>query len=190
MSSLFTIAFLVFMLMMGIHRVWETFLKYEREPGKIIQKWMLPTLTIIHFIIGIGIVIEYFVMRRTINYYVTVIGLFLYVLGLMGRNLSVRTLGKYHSIHIEVRAIHPLIKDGVYKYIRHPYYVSVVFEILSISLIPNTYYMLIFSFLSYIPILMIKLYYEEKSMLEKFGVQYLSYKKDTGYFFPKIKRYL
>lgn len=188
MNPFFTIAFLSFMIIMAIHRVWETFFKYERVPGKIVKRWLLPTLTIIHFIIGFGIVIEYFIVKRAINYYVTTLGLFLYVLALIGRNLSVRTLGKYHSIHIEIRENHPLIKEGIYKYVRHPYYVSVMLEIISISFIPNTYYMLVFSLLSYIPVMMVKLYYEEKSMIEKFGDQYLAYKRNTGYFLPKLRR--
>lgn len=188
MNHFFTIAFLAFMVIMAIHRVWETFFKYERVPGKIVKKWLLPTLTVIHFIIGFGIVTEYLIMKRAINYYVTILGLLLYALALIGRYISVKTLGKYHSIHIEIRENHPLIQEGIYKYIRHPYYLSVILEIISISLIPNTYYMLIFSFLSYIPVMMVKLFYDEKAMVEKFGNQYLAYKRNTGYFLPKLRR--
>lgn len=181
----FTILFLSFMLIMGFQRIWETFFKkIGKEEGLIIKKWTLVALTTLHFAAGILTVVEYFVFGREINFVITTLGFTMYFLGLIFRKWSIRALGKYHSIHIEIRSHHPLIKEGPYQYLRHPYYLGVIFELLGFPLVPNAYYAFCFSLFAYVPLLFIRLYFEEKAMIEKFGETYLLYKRETWGLFP------
>jgi protein-S-isoprenylcysteine O-methyltransferase Ste14 len=181
----FTILFSSFILIMSIQRIWETFFRRNStERGHIIKRWTLPALSITHFTIGIVTVIEYFIVDKKINFLISLIGLGMYLFAFILRNRSIRALGKYHSIHIEIREKHKLIKKGPYKYIRHPYYCSVIFEMLGFPLIPNSYYAFFISLFIYIPLLFIRLYYEEKAMIAKLGDEYITYKKNTWGFFP------
>lgn len=170
---------------MSIQRIWETFFKKNiTEKGLIIKRWTLPALSITHFTVGIATVIEYFTINRKINLFISLIGLGLYLFALVLRKSAIRALGKYHSIHIEIRAKHELIRKGPYKYIRHPYYCSVMLELLGFPLIPNAFYSFLISLFIYIPLLFIRLYYEEKAMIAKFGDEYINYKRKTRGFIP------
>jgi protein-S-isoprenylcysteine O-methyltransferase Ste14 len=181
----FTFFFMSFMLIMSIQRIWETFFRINlTERGLIFKKWTLPALSITHFTVGIVTVIEYFTINRKINFLISLIGLGLYLFAFVLRNRSIRALGKYHSIHIEIREYHELIQKGPYKYIRHPYYCSVILEMLGFPLIPNSYYAFFIALFIYIPIVFIRLSYEEKAMIAKLGDEYIAYMKKTWGFIP------
>lgn len=185
--KLFTYFFLIFMLAMSIHRIWETFFREKGKKGKIIKKWTLPVLSILHFIVGIGTFIEFLIIKREMNFTITTVGFIMFIIALLGRNWAIKTLGEYHSIHIEIREDHPLIKKGPYIFLRHPYYLSVILELLGIPLIANAFYSFIFSLLVYIPFLLLRVYFEEKAMIDKFNNEYIQYKKETWGFLPLKK---
>jgi len=184
----FTILFVLFMVIMAIHRIHSTFFEQREKGGKIEKKWTLYALTTAHFIVGIGTTIEYFWVRREINYIVSGIGLGMFSVALAGRNWATRTLGKLHSPHIEIKKKHQLIKKGPYKYLRHPYYSSVIFEILGVPLIPNSYYAFCLALLVYIPLLFLRVWFEEKVMAQTFGEEYYQYKKEVPEYLPIRKR--
>jgi protein-S-isoprenylcysteine O-methyltransferase Ste14 len=107
---------------------------------------------------------------------------------LIGRNWAIRSLGEYWSIHLEIRKDHKLARKGPYKYIRHPAYLSMIFEVCGIPLIVNAYYIFLFSIVVYSPLLLLRVYYEEKEHFKIFGGKYLTYKKKIGAFFPRIRK--
>ena len=181
--------FIVFFLFIIIQRVLETFAKREKEKGEIRQKWTFSLLFIAHFIVVFGSIPEYLLIKREINLIITVIGLILYLSGLIGRNWCIRTLGKYWSIHVEIRKNHKLIKTGPYKYMRHPATLSIIFEVCGIPLIVNAYFIFLFAVAVYIPLMILRIYYEEKEHPKLFGPEYLAYKKEVGMLFPKIRKH-
>lgn len=188
MNVPFTILFILFMVIMAIHRIWTTLIRKVGERGQIEKKWTLSALTSIHSVIGIGAIIEYFFIHREINYIISAIGFGMFFVALLIRNWAIRSLGKYHSPHIEIKKNHKLIKNGPYAYIRHPYYVSVILEILGLPLIPNSYYTFLLALFVYIPFLFIRIRFEEKVMTVTFGENYSNYKKGIPGFLPIKKR--
>ncbi|RLI00513.1 hypothetical protein DRO38_06320 [Candidatus Bathyarchaeota archaeon] len=184
MNIFFTLSFLAFMVIMGIHRIWETFLRKGKVKGNIVKGWTLPALTIAYIMVCVGAVVEYFVIKRPINFIITFLGFSMYLIGLVGRSWAIKTLGRYHSVQIEIRNRHPLIREGPYKYLRHPIYFSIIFEILGIPLVPNSYYACLIALFIYIPLLFIRLRQEEKVMIEKFGDVYLQYKREVDGLLP------
>lgn len=170
-----------------IQRLLETYSRREKKKGKIRQKWTLSLYTVGHIIVGTGTILEFLLLKRDINYIVTFVGITLYVCGLIGRNWAIKTLDKYWSIHIEIRNNHKLIKTGPYKYMRHPAYFSIILEIWGVPLIMNAYFTFIFAVAAYIPITLIRIYYEEKEHRKLFGPEYLAYKSEVGMFSLKKK---
>ena len=156
--------FIIIFIFIFFQRVLETFAKRPKVEGEIIQKWTFTLLFIAHFIVVFGSIPEYLLFKRDISLTVTIIGLLLYLSGLIGRNWCIRTLGKYWSLHVEIRKNHELIKSGPYKYIRHPAYLSIIFEVCGIPLIVNAYFIFIFAVVVYIPIIILRIYYEEKEL--------------------------
>jgi len=173
---------------MCIERYFELYYWREKEEGKIEACWTFNVLQVVHISIFISVFIEYFTKNPQINFIVTTIGLLMYCLGLVGRNWAIKTLGKLHSIHIEIRENHKLIKDGPYKYLRNPYYLSVLIEVLGFPLVANAYYSFLLSLCIYCPLLLFRSYYEEKIFEQKLGDEYLKYKYEVNAFLPLKKR--
>ena len=181
----FTIFFFSFMVLMSAQRVWETFLrKGKKEKGQIIHQWTLFALSAAHIAIGVLTVIEYCIVDRTINYAITLLGVIVYFFSFFLRKWAIKTLGEFHSINIEIKEYHLIIKEGPYKYLRHPYYFSVMLELLGFPLVPNAYFSFCCSVFVYIPLVLVRLYLEEKAMIKKFGDEYLKYKRETKGLLP------
>ncbi len=81
---------------------------------------------------------------------------------------------------------HQLITTGIYAYIRHPMYSSVLLFCLALTLSNIHLYALLVMLVLLIDLIM-KSNFEEKLLAERFE-QYKNYKTDTGRFLP-FKRY-
>lgn len=184
-KQIFTIFVLIFIILTGIERLWWTFLKdREKEKGEVKAKWTLSVMTISHIIIMVGSILEYFVIERSLLFLVTLFGICMFIVAFWLRRLSAKTLGKYQSLQIEIRNTHRLIKEGPYKYMRHPWYLSIILEVLSITLTLNVYYSFLYVVLVHIPIVLVRVHFEEKAMIEIFGDEYIKYKKELWAFLP------
>ena len=176
------------MIFMCIERLFELYCWREKEDGRIEAQWTFRALQIVHVFIFISVLIEYFKRSQKINFSITTIGLVMFCLGLIGRNWAIKTLGRFHSIHIEIRENHKLIKEGPYKYLRNPYYLSVLLEVIGFPLVANAYYSFLVSIFIYSPLIFLRTYYEEKSFEKKFGEEYVRYKNEVNAFIPFKKR--
>lgn len=173
------------MVLICFQRVLEIVLtKRKKKSGLIHYKWTFKALALFHILTGLFAILEYLIFKKQINYFVTLIGLILFSLAFVLRNVAIHKLGKYHSVHIEIRDLHELIKSGIYSYLRNPYYLSVCLEVPSLALIANSYYSFCFAICFYLPLVLFRAYAEEKVMIQKFGEEYLSYKKQVRAFLP------
>lgn len=97
-----------------------------------------------------------------------------------------KDLGRQFSPKLEIKESHELITHGVYKYVRHPMYTSVLgMALCQLFLIGNWIagpaYLAGFGFL-YIT----RVDREEQLMMQKFGENYTQYMASTNRLFPKI----
>ncbi|PKP27121.1 MAG: hypothetical protein CVU03_00860 [Bacteroidetes bacterium HGW-Bacteroidetes-2] len=77
-----------------------------------------------------------------------------------------------------------LIQTGLYKYIRHPIYTSILMLFLGYSIYQNSFYKLIITLVLGV-LFYFKSKYEEKQLAIKFP-EYLAYKNKTGRCLPKV----
>jgi protein-S-isoprenylcysteine O-methyltransferase Ste14 len=90
------------------------------------------------------------------------------------------------SSSLEMYEKHTLITDGIFKYIRHPMYLSqLIWAIAQILLIQN-WIAGLSSIILFFPFYLLRIGAEEKMLLDRFGTQYRKYEKRTGRLFPKI----
>lgn len=176
--------FIILFFIIVIQRILETFSRRTRKIGEIRQRWTFSLLFVAHAIVIVGSIVEYLLLKRDISLIVMSFGITLYLCGLIGRNWSIRTLGEYWSIHLEIRRDHKLIRNGPYKYVRHPAYLCIILEVCGIPLIVNSYFTFLFAVAVYIPLILLRIYYEEKEHLKIFGPEYLEYKRQVGALFP------
>ena len=187
MDKSFTYAFLFFLISLVIYRIKSCLITTGKKKGEISKAWTLYVLSIMHLVIGITATIEYFWFVKYIDYRVTIFGLILFSIAVAGRYWALNTLGKYHSPQIEIREDQPLITSGPYRYVRHPIYSFTIIEVLGCTLIPNAYFAFILTLFIYTPLLLLRLFLEEKALIQTFGSSYLKYKQTVPCLIPFSK---
>lgn len=113
------------------------------------------------------------------------LGLFIELAFLWLFYASHRQLGKHWSVTLEIRNEHRLVTDGLYRYVRHPMYLSFwLWAVAQFCLLPNGVAgsaglvgvaILYFS----------RVRHEEAMMRETFGTSYDEYARHTGRIIPK-----
>ncbi len=180
-NTFFTISYIIFCIIIAYLRlkIRHTTLNSHKLKGKIIARWTTKYIFYVYIIIFLGTIIEYFIVRRPVNFYITTIGILFYIIGILGRQWAFNSLGEFWSVNIEIRENHKLIKKGPYKYIRHPNNFFHLIEVIGIILVPNSYYVMILFLIAYLPVIILRSIIEEKVMMEKFGDDYK--KKKNGF---------
>lgn len=182
--------FTVFVIFVMIERMWETFYtSKEKEVRKYHGDWTLMLTSVTYFFTGLVVIFDFFYSNRVINFFVTSIGLLIFIIAGILRFWSVKTLGDQWAIHAvgesKIISRHTLVRRGPYRYIRHPIYLGIMLELIGIALAANTYYALIPIFFINIPLYIQRALYEEKtSSKERFKEEYLVYKKEVPFMIP------
>src|SRR5881409_1294803 len=121
MNQLISIFLVVYMIERGL----ETFWNREKINGEVKAPYTLYLLVGSYILMYLAIFLEWFSRDdRQVSAWISFGGIFLVLLSLMGRNWAIKTLGPYHSVHIEIRSGHELIQSGPYSFVRNPYYFS------------------------------------------------------------------
>ncbi len=99
-----------------------------------------------------------------------------------------RTLAKYgRKGDIKRMETNVLVKQGVYKYMRHPMHLGLLFLPLSFAfLIGSLSFILLIVPAEIILMLILIKFYEEPETIKKFGNEYLEYKKQLPWFCFKM----
>ena len=100
------------------------------------------------------------------------------------RRRAIAALGKFWSLHVEIRESHEFVRSGPFRWVRHPTYFSMILELASIGLILNAYLSFIVAAAIFIPTLMLRLKLEETALVEKFGATYQTYQRETPAILP------
>lgn len=96
-----------------------------------------------------------------------------------------RALGKNYDTPGFIKKNQTLITSGPYRWVRHPMYVAFLLSGLATFLISSNWFVgLIFLIYCSTAIAMVGV--EERTLLEKFGDEYLAYMKRTGRFWPRL----
>jgi len=191
----FTIFYIIFIIISTIYRFRRITKSYEAQPkpGKVYASISYALMLCLYLLIWVSSVAEYFYFQiispgRKINLLVSGIGFLMYVGTIPLRARAAKTLGKYLSPDIKIMDDHKLIKEGPYEYLRHPLTLCVIIEVFGLTLIPNSYYSFLVAVFIFLPYTIFRTYLEEKALIDKFGQEYIDYKKQTYAFLPVRKR--
>lgn len=100
------------------------------------------------------------------------------------RRRAIAALGRFWSLHVEIRDSHEFVRSGPFRWVRHPTYFSMILELMSIGLMLNAYVSFIVAVAIFIPTLLMRLKLEETALIEKFGATYQNYQRETPAIFP------
>ncbi len=98
--------------------------------------------------------------------------------------------------HVRIKAQDRLITYGMYGYVRHPHYLSLMLICFGFSFLSLPFFVptLPLSILPFVPSTFILLYFyllvirEEKKLIARFGKEYLEYKKKVPMFIPRVRK--
>ena len=188
----FNVIYLVlFILLVIIRKYYER--KYGGERIKV-SRGNLVEIIMLSFV-GLGMIAPLiFVFTSWLDFanyflpeFIRWAGIILFILAcwLLGRSHA--DLKFFFALSLEIKDNHVLMKEGVYKYIRHPIYTAhLLWALGQLLLIPN--WIAGPSFILFtIPLYFYRIPKEEDMMIKQFGEEYRRYMKKTGMIFPKFK---
>jgi protein-S-isoprenylcysteine O-methyltransferase Ste14 len=166
-------------------------IKEERE--KIIE---LKLYSLVAFILYVLVGMTFIVILASIDYYYNFslfnynlgyyIGFALFIIGLILQGVAEATLGKYYLPSIGTVEGQKIVKDGIYKYIRHPGYLGEIIIFFGLGFVTYSLLGILGAFIVSLMVYVGEVIPEEKYMLEKFGKEYEEYMKETFRFIPYI----
>lgn len=169
--------YIIFLLAGIVERVNSTFFcNKAKDNGIIYHKWLFIVPFYAYLFILFCSLGEFLLIIKTINMIILWLGFIIFISAALLRRKSISDLGKNWSLYTEIKENHELITSGIYKCIKHPYYLSVFLELIGICLIANAFYSLMLIFLIQLPLLLIRTVLEERMLINRFGSRYIRYK--------------
>jgi len=165
-------------------RVIELRTRRQTTAGAIPENLTLRFFIIIGTLMLLGSLAEYLLSRKTFSWPFFASGWAVGLLSFYVRRSAIAALGRFWSLHVEIRDTHQLVRDGPFRWIRHPAYFSMILEILSIALFLRSWYTTVIVATLFLPTLFTRIWIEEKALIEKFGDAYRQYRREVPAIFP------
>jgi protein-S-isoprenylcysteine O-methyltransferase Ste14 len=136
----------------------------------------------------VGLVLGFMGIGRiqTTSPFIAPLGLALLFAGTFIRWSAIWTLGQYFTGAVLIKEDHQLIRNGLYKYLRHPAYSGALLAHLGLGLSFNSWFSLLFSSLPFFAAAFYRMHVEEKALQEAFGTEYREYAKSTKRLIPSV----
>ena len=112
------------------------------------------------------------------------LGLLLLLIGSVLREWAIIKLGRFFSRTIQIEEAHKIIRDGPYRWIRHPAYTGMILIYLGIALAIGTWLGAFLTLGLMLGATMYRISVEERMLVEAFGDSYRDYMKRTWRLFP------
>jgi protein-S-isoprenylcysteine O-methyltransferase Ste14 len=172
-------------LLVFAERMREVFTKRQVVPGKTQEKATFNLFMICGLLIVAGGITEFYLCHSALYWPTFVAGAVLSIASFWLRRAAIRALGRFWSLHVEMREGHEFVRSGPFAYARHPVYLSMVFELLGIGLLLNAWLTTIAVFALFIPTVVARIRIEESALLAQFGDAYRDYMREVPAILPR-----
>jgi len=178
--NFFSHSFIIFLLIGTAKLVLETYAKKNiNTGGKEISTFISKYFILIGSITPLLILTEIFLLKHSLPVWLCVLSAIIQSGLWTMRYFCIKELGKFYSVNVRITEEHKLVKTGIYKYLRHPLYFIGLLENIFYPLACSAYYTAVLLFLIDTPAILYRRNAEENALIEKFGDEYLEYKKRT-----------
>ena len=152
---------------------------WDRQSAKIwdVANALEPLGLVLGFI-GIG--------QITASTLIRSIGLVMLIAGIAIRWSAIRTLGKYFTGIVTIKNDHRLIRNGLYKHIRHPAYTGALLAHLGLGLSFANRFSIGFSSIPFFVAAFYRMRVEDQALRETFGEEFLDYSASTKRLIPLL----
>jgi protein-S-isoprenylcysteine O-methyltransferase Ste14 len=156
--------------------------KKNQDKGSLIIIWAT-----IFIAINLGVVSIYlFQIPISNSFIIPYFGLFLIIVGMIFRFISIWSLGRLFTVNVTIRDNHRIKKDGLYRFIRHPAYLGSLISFVGLGISFNNWLSLIIISILVTIAMLYRIRIEEKLLIEQFGAEYSDYMKTTFRLVPWI----
>ena len=167
-----------------VARLLELGTKRDLIAGKIRENLTLRLFLLAGTVIFVASVAEYFWRGARINWPLFSLGWICGIASFWIRRKAIAALGRFWSLHVEIRENHEFVRSGPFRFVRHPAYLSMILELLALALICGALFTLLLIPLLFVPVLIMRVRLEEAALVEKFGTAYREYQLSTPALFP------
>jgi protein-S-isoprenylcysteine O-methyltransferase Ste14 len=112
--------------------------------------------------------------------------LFITLAALLSWNAA-RTLGNQWRFDAGLNADHKLVREGAYRVVRHPIYTSMFCMLLGMGFMTAWLPLLLIAVVIFIIGTEIRVRIEDKLLAERFGDEFLAYRREVGAYIPFVK---
>ena len=112
------------------------------------------------------------------------LGLFLMLIGILFRQWAIWVLGRFFSTKVRIVSDHRIVREGPYKYLRHPSYSGMLMILLGLGLASRTWLGTIIILALFTLVIGYRIRVEENALKTEFGREYVEYAKKTKRLFP------
>ncbi len=165
-------------------RISELRIKRETIPGKVLETSTLRAFVLLGTLLLGGSVIEFFLRGCRVSAPVFGAGLLCGLISFWLRRNAIQALGRFWSLHVEIREQHEFVETGPFRWMRHPTYLSMILELFAAALMLHAFFALSVVLILFVPILWIRIRIEERALVEKFGTLYRTYQERTPAIVP------
>lgn len=166
-------------------RMVEVKTKRNTVAGKVQENLTFNLFIAIGTVMTFGSIAEYVFLRwGHFSWLSLVAGIVCSIISFKLRWAAIAALGKFWSLHVEMRDNHEFVQSGPFRFLRHPTYFSMILEIAAFGLVCSAWYMLLVVPFAFIPALIMRLRLEEPALVDKFGDAYRDYQRRVPMVIP------
>jgi protein-S-isoprenylcysteine O-methyltransferase Ste14 len=163
----------------------------KRRKSKSARDWDKASSAVIRLasaIVPVGVLIGFTDIGRVQTWrgLIAASGVLLALVGVVIRWRAILTLKKYFTLNVTILDDHRIVKNGLYKNIRHPSYTGFLLRYLGGGLAFANWLSLIIIFLPMCAAILYRIHVEEGALTEAFGSEYMDYAKGTNRLIPKV----
>jgi protein-S-isoprenylcysteine O-methyltransferase Ste14 len=114
------------------------------------------------------------------------VGLVLIIFGLLVRWIAILSLKHQFTVDVSIRKGHRIIKEGIYRFVRHPSYSGSLLSFLGLGFCFSNYLSFLIIFVPICSAFVYRIHIEEEVLIRAFGSEYLDYCTSTKRLIPGI----
>jgi protein-S-isoprenylcysteine O-methyltransferase Ste14 len=152
--------------------------------GPVQERLTFNLFVLIGAIVAFGSIAEYLLTARGYSWISFAFGWVMGIASFVIRRSAISALGRFWSLHVEIRDNHEFVKTGPFRFVRHPVYFSMILELLAFTALCGAWITALFIPILFVPVLLRRVHLEEEAMVEKFGDGYREYQRTTPAIFP------
>src|SRR2546426_1936029 len=165
-------------------RMAELQAKRDTVPGSVREMLTFRLFMFAGTLMLVGSIAEFLRRGLALQWWTFAVGWVFSLASFAIRRRAIAALGKFWSLHVEIRENHQFVRSGPFRWVRHPTYFSMILELLSVGLIMNALYSLLIIPFGFVPVLVWRLKLEEAALVEKFGEAYRGYQRTRPAWIP------